>query len=418
MKVQSFDGVFPLRRSEKPWTAEEVAQVVLKAEPALPHLLKASRLAKTGVPPLAVAAVKAGLEIDPEHQGLLDVQKDLNFLGWDTFETTAPATVGNLEMRTYHATGKYLGRMMRPALEWQAVFTEKDSYHHAYTLRNYMTLPPSYQLIVNGPDGTQTVCRLNRALTQEELVQAVLKAEAAGAEARKGRELLAAAFDMPTAEQLFAAAAAYRAALKLDPEYVHLAEQLVRCYLFVSDLEAGTENEAVASDLEMGAIERLAALEPDSAVGHMALGVCAYRFGAYPLAVEHLRKIVNFQSTQARALEILGILEATGQSEYRPGEAFEFDTFRIQPCERVTKPDAPPLPDGARVAEMCFIGTKDGNYRFNFTYREQKIHDAVMRDLVFTRAGRSAIVRTFEKAPSVQELKEEILKALTMLTAK
>ncbi|MHC4249184.1 MAG: hypothetical protein ACYS9X_08665 [Planctomycetota bacterium] len=414
--LQSLDDqAISLRRSGKAWSHEEALAIARKCAAGVPHVLAARRHNRAGLRPLEATSVEAGLALDPENETLLNMKKSLVAGGWDTFDAGEPEDVGGLRMRMYLPTGKNIdekiGRRSRIVVLRDAQEKEIVRLYSVWTLPRLT----SYSIDFREGPRRVAVARARKDWKDEAIPDIVRRTESALPDLRRALELIG---NAPSGEKgtpkLIEAVGSCEAALRKQPEFVEAMQEMVRCYLFISDREPGTGLEAAAYERGMGAIDYLRRRDNSNWVASLAAGVFSYRFKAYPVASLFLNGIKKLPAARERCLEILGTMEAIGQHQYRSLGTTKLEGFVMMGFTRTAPPDVAPA-DGLRVIENCFVGYKDGGYRFHFLYREQKIGDAVERSLALARLHRNAVIRTFDARPTEKELKAEIQKALKKL---
>jgi tetratricopeptide (TPR) repeat protein len=401
-----------VRETKESWTAKDLESMVTAVHAAMPKILEARRFAGCRAWPLVAAAAADGLRADPENAGLKKTLDSLSASGWDSSERESEKDLGEgRRVAVYRATGK-----APPAKSWLdervAVVTGPDgAFVRSYVVQTSPGAASRY-LLLRDDQGGLYIRKMTAAPSADDLIGAVVAGESAIEAHRAGQEALAQAqkYDFVVAE-FDEALAHLRKALKADPKNLAAADELNQCYLAITDRERDPDRLDAVYPKAVGALLFLAKLDPAHPNLAPAGAIYSYRFLNYPYALAWLKA-----GTGDRVQEILGLLRNTGQGEYKLIGTSTLDGLQVESYQRVHgTEEAEKGLDGLQLVERCFVGTKDGLYKFTAAYRIQKIGGTVQRELLLNRYERSFLVRNFDAEPTADQLQAEVTKAVQSL---
>lgn len=406
------DGMELLRESKENWTVKDLESIVTAVHAAIPKMVESKRFAGFLAWPLVASATAEGLRADAENPGLKKTLNELAAKGWDTSEREGEKDLGEgRRVTVYRPTGK-----APPAKAWYdervAIVAGPDgAFVRSYVVQTAPGATSRYLALRDDKPGLY-IRRLMEAPSCDDLIAAVIAGESSLAALRAGQEALAQAqkYDAVVAD-FDEALAQLRKALKADPKNLGAADELNQCYLAITDRERDADRLDAIYPKAVGALLFLARLDPAHPNLAPTGAIYSYRFLNYPYALAWLKA-----GSGDRVQEILGLLRNTGQGEYKPSGSWALDGLLVESYERVRgTEEAEKALEGLQLVDRCFVGTKDGLYKFTVAYRIQKIGGAVQRVLLLNRYERSFLVRTFDGEPTADDLKAEVTKAVQSL---
>jgi tetratricopeptide (TPR) repeat protein len=405
----AFDGSHVVRTRKEPWSAEEAEALAMKVASSVPGLMEAARFLRMSLLPPAVEALSSALAADPDSEALKAIQADLASRGWGTFTKEGTVAWENgQELTSYRAGSK----PTRPgyAMELAFVVRRDGIVDHAYAY--YASPAPSFpdQVWIHGP-GYGGVARVLPAPAEPaSLVTDLRKAESVLGEFAAWRDQLPRGErnDRAVSFWLEDSVAKLRDALAKDPAFHQARWDLVRAYVAMADRERDAEALDRIYAKGLAAAYKLLETNPNEGLGHLALTIFAFRFEAYPMALDHAARAGEVPGFRGRGAEIVNLLKTTGHEKFEPVAEFASGSCAVREYRRVAAEGSPAPPQGIQVTERCWIATHEGRYRFTLSYRVQRLGDVAERDLVFHRFEQPVVLRSFPSELSPEELNAEV----------